>query len=122
MDDEPEPSGVKSITLNEGDRNLVRMAATLLAAHEAGQVREDATEHLMQAFHDDLVAAHPGVDSDVIEEMAVNFSAALLLAMEQRLDGEEGEAEAGNYDGPMSPRPRVLEAIGGMLKAVDPRH
>lgn len=121
MDEDPKPSGVRSIVLNAGDRVLVWMAAQLLMAQDPGQPRGDAVEHLCQGYRDDLGDAHPGVDPETLEEMAANFSGALLHAMERLADDAPDDGE-GEPDATASVRPRLLAAIGQMLKAADPRH
>lgn len=40
-------------------------------------------EQLVQRYHDDLADAHPGVDAQTLEELAVNFCGAPLLEMER---------------------------------------
>lgn len=126
MDNDAESSGLKSIVLNESDRDLVCMAARLLMAHEPGQSRADAAVQLTQDYRDDLTDAHRGVEPEILEEMALNFSGALLLEMERLValdEGEETEAEAMRIGGASLPhRRRVIEALGRMLAAVDPRH
>jgi hypothetical protein len=72
VDDEPEP-GVKSIVLQESDRELISLAAPLLMAQEPGQSRQDGAELLVQNYREDLADAHPGVDPAALEEMALNF-------------------------------------------------
>ena len=44
---------------------------------------EDAIEQVVRCYRDDLEAAHPGTHHEIIEAMAVGFSAALLLEMER---------------------------------------
>jgi hypothetical protein len=121
MDDEPEPSGVKSIVLHESDRELISMAARLLMAQEPGQRRMDAAEQLVQDYRDDLAEAHPSVEPGALEEMAVNFGGALLLEMERCADDDADDAEAKamrSRGAPLSARRRVIAALGQMLAAV----
>ena len=87
MNDDPERE-VKSITLNEGDRQLVGMAARLLMAQAPGQNRTDDIDRFADLYRDDLVAAHPGVEAATIEDMTVNFVGALLLEMERWADND----------------------------------
>jgi len=128
MDDKPGRRGVKSVVLNESDRELVSMAARLLMAQEPGQSRVDAAEQLTQDYRDDLTDAHLGVDPEVLEEMALDFSGALLLEMERLTEvdekgGAEAEAEAKPIGGASLPyRHRVIATLGRLLKAVDLRH
>ena len=83
MDDDAEPSGVKSIALHESDRELISLGARLLMAQEPGQQRQDGAEQLVQHYRDDLADAHPGVNPGALEEMTLNFAGALLLEMER---------------------------------------
>jgi len=122
--DEPEP-GVKSIVLHESDRELILLGARLLMAQEPGQKRQDGAEQLVQHYRDDLADAHPGVDPGALEEMTLNFAGALLLEMERCAadDADDSEAKAMRNRGtPLSPRHRVIAAIGWMLADLDPRH
>ena len=122
MDDDPEP-GVKSIALHESDRELITLGARLLMAQEPGQRRQDGAEQLVQHYRDDLADAHPGVDPGALEEMTLNFAGALLLEMERCAadDADDSEAKA-NRGALLSTRHRVIEALGQLLKAIDPRH
>jgi hypothetical protein len=123
MDDEP--SGVKSVVLNEGDRELVWMAARLLMAQEPGRVRMDGVDRFAEHYRSDLGEAHPGVDAATLDEMAVNFTGALLLEMERWADEKAGDDEFKALrlrSASLPARPRVIAAIGQMLGALDPRH
>jgi len=122
MDDDPD-SPVKSIVLHESDRELISLAARLLMAQEPGQRRQDGAEQLVQHYRDDLADAHPGVDPGALEEMTLNFAGALLREMERCAadDADDSEAKA-NRGAPLSPRHRVIAALGQMLADLDPRH
>ncbi len=122
MDDDP---GVKSITLHESDRELVALAARLLMAQEPGQRRQDGAELLVQHYGDDLADAHPGADPGALEEMTLNFAGALLLEMERCAGDSADDSEARampNRGAPLSPRHRVIAAIGQMLADLDARY
>jgi hypothetical protein len=113
------------ITLNEGDRELVWMAARLLMAQEPGQRRMDAADQLAEHYRCDLAAAHPAADAATLDEMTVNFAGALLLEMERWADdkADEDELEAFRLGGASLPvRRRVVAAIGQMLAALNPLH
>jgi len=121
IDDDPTPEqAVKSIVLNETDRELIWMAARILMALDPGPTREEASEFIAQAYRDDLGDAHAGATPEMLDELTLGFSGALLLEMQRR---GVGDAET-----PRSPslsrlnRPRALKAIGRYLRMVDPRH
>ena len=122
MDDDAEPSGV-SIALHESDRELISLGARLLMAQEPGQQRQDGAEQLVQHYRDDLADAHPGVSPGALEEMTLNFAGALLLEMERCAADNAYNSEAKpNRSAPLSPRHRVIAALGQLLAAIDPRH
>jgi hypothetical protein len=123
MDEDPKPA-VKSITLNESDRELISLAARLLMAQEPGQSRQDGAELLVQNYRDDLADAHPGVDPAALEEMTLNFAAALLLEMERWVDDDADEfvAKETRNRGAFLSRQRVIAALGQLVAALDSRH
>jgi len=112
---------MKDVFLNETDRRLVWIAARLLVALESGQSRMGETERLVQLYRDDLLDAYPTADPALIEDMAVNFGGALMRRMEQLLEGAEDKDPGMQHRGTPQVRTRVMEAIGGYLRIVDPR-
>ncbi|HTG26361.1 MAG TPA: hypothetical protein VK681_40565 [Reyranella sp.] len=87
------------IVLTEGDRLLCNLAAELLMALDPGPRRERIGERLLQHYRDDrddLAAAHPDADPAVIDDMALRFGGALLLAMEAIGLANTTEAELGH--------------------------
>jgi hypothetical protein len=124
VSDDPEsPEGrpVKGIVLNASDRELVSIAARLLVALDPGQKRVDGVEQLVQHFREDLADAYPGIDSEALDEMTVNFGGALLLKMEQLQNDDSDEATLGRGALRFA-RPRLTAALGLLLEAVDPRN
>jgi hypothetical protein len=124
VSDDPEsPEGtVKGIVLNASDRELVWMAARLLIAQEPGQERMNAVEQLVQHYRDDLADAYHATDSEALDEMAVNFTGALLLKMEQLQNDEDGDEATLAGGTRRFARPRLTAALGLLLEAVDPRN
>lgn len=120
MDDSTERA-VKGITLNETDREFIWMAARILMALDPGLTREEAAKTLAQAYRDDVGVAHVGADPEMLDELTVGFSGALLLEMERLMGNANAEV-------PRSPgmsrlnRPRLIETIGRYMRMVDPRH
>jgi hypothetical protein len=87
------------IVLTEGDRLLCNLAAELLMALDPRPRRERIGERLLQHYRDDrddLAAAHPDADPAVIDDMALRFGGALLLAMEAIGLANTTEAELGH--------------------------
>jgi hypothetical protein len=123
MDEDPQPD-MLSIILNEGDRELVGVAARLLMAHRPGQVREDAMDQLVQLYRNDLVEAHPGVNAETFEELVVNFGGALLLEMQRRIDGNNDQKIDTLQFGGESPqsRPEVYKVLRQTVADLAPRH
>lgn len=113
---------VKEVLLNETDRRLVWMAARLLVVLDPGPLRMDETERLIQLYRDDLSDAHPSVDPALLDDMTTNFGGALMLRMEQLLEGTESDDQEMQNRGAPLARMRVKEAIGRYLKMADPRH
>jgi hypothetical protein len=124
VSDEPEsPEGtVKGIVLNASDRELVSIAARLLVALDPGQKRVDGVEQLVQHFRGDLADAYPGIDSEALDEMTVNFGGALLLKMEQLQNDDSGDEATLGRGTLRFARPRLTAALGLLLEAVDPRN
>jgi hypothetical protein len=103
--------GVTSITLNETDRELVGLAAWILAALDPGPTRGDAFEAIAQAYRDDVAEAHAGTDPGTLHALAEGFGGALLFEMEHVC---ADRAEIGPLQtGIVSPadRGRVIEAL-----------
>ena len=123
MADEPEPA-VNSIVLHESDRELISLAARLLMAQKPGQRRQDGAELVVQHYRDDLADAHPGVDPTALEEMTLNFAAALLREMERWVDDDADEfvAKETRHRGAFLSRHRVIAALGQLVAALDSRH
>jgi hypothetical protein len=84
------------IVLTEGDRLLCNLAAELLMALDPRPRRERIGERLLQHYRDDLAAAHPDADPAVIDDTALRFGGALLLAMEAIGLANTTEAELGH--------------------------
>ena len=114
---------ITSITLNEGDRALVWMAARVLMAQEPGRRRMNGVEQFAEHYRCDLAAAHPAVDGATLDEMTTNFAGALLLEMERWADerANDDEFEALRVSA-MPARRRVIAAIGRMIAALEPLH
>ena len=80
-------------------------------------------EQLVQHYRDDLADAHDGTDPDTLDDMATNFGGALMLRMLRLVEEEHPDD-----DTPPAPygfcvvRHRVMEDIGRIMWAVDPRH
>jgi hypothetical protein len=121
INDDASDQGVKAIVLNETDRELIWMAARILMALDPGPTREEAAETIAQAYRDDISGAHVGAAPEMLDELTLGFSGALLLEMQRRVGNDDAEV-------PRSPgmsrlnRPRVLETIGRYMRMVDPRH
>jgi hypothetical protein len=109
------------IVLNETDREICEMAALVLVALEPGATREKAAERMMQCYRDDLSDAHSGADPDLLDEMTLGFSGALLLEMERLHHGGKRSLKP-RRGVPRSGRRRVIEALHGYLQTIDPRH
>jgi len=114
---------VTSVTLNGTDCTLVWMASRLLLALPGGPERVDALEQLIQHYRDDLADAHDGTDPDTLDDMATNFGGALMLRMERLIEEEDPDDDKSPpRDGLCLVRHRVMEDIGRLMRAVDPRH
>ena len=114
---------VTSVTLNSTDGTLVWMASRLLLALPGGPERIDAMEQLVQHYRDDLADAHDGTDPDTLDDMATNFGGALMLRMERLVDEDAPDDDTPpTPDGLSLVRHRVMEDIGRIMRAVDPRH
>jgi hypothetical protein len=75
----------------------------------------------VQHYRDDLAEAHPGVDPGAFEEMTLNFADALLLEMERCVADHADNSEAkANRGASLSPRHRVIAALGQLLAAHRP--
>ena len=124
MNDDPESldGTVKGIVLNASDRELVSIAARLLVSLDPGQKRVDGVEQLMQHFREDLADAYPGIDSEALDEMAVNFGGALLLKMKQLQNDDCGDEATLGRGTLRFARPRLTAALGRLLETVDPRN
>ena len=122
MSDEPTKTvkGVKHSDLNETDRELVWMAANLLTSMPPDEQRMNEVEALVQCYRDDLADAHPAVDPEVLEDMAIHFGSALLLEMERQIS-DDGSGATRTPGSLRLVRRRVIHALGKYLKMVDPR-
>ena len=114
---------VTSGTLNRTDGTLVWMASRLLLALPGGPERIDAMEQLVQHYRADLADAHDGTDPDTLDDMATNFGGALMLRMLRLVEEDDPDDDTSpTPDGPCLVRHRVMDDIGRLMPAVDPRH
>ncbi len=86
---------VKNIVLKEVDREIIQVAARLFMALEPGETRQTAAEEFVQKYRDNLAGAHTGVDPDVLDQMTINYGAALMLEMERIGLAHAADDEAG---------------------------
>ena len=114
-----------SIVLNETDREIVVMAARVLAALDRGETRADAFKAIGQAYRDDVAELHAGSDPGSLDELALGFNGALLLEMERLQDNLARLLLGGDLQARIvspSSRRRVIKAIGRYLEMVKPFH
>jgi len=91
-------------------------------ALEPGATREKAAEQMVQCYRDDQSDGHSGADPEVLDEMTIGFGGALLLEMERLHDDAERRLPPPRRGAPRSGRRRVIEALHGYLRTIDPRH